>query len=110
MILADMTDSSTLQTGATLLSVLMALVSSFFNWLQNRDRLRFDFERSSLLAAKDRHEEEIAKLKSESAKCIEDRARLSDMLEKERIERVQQDRLISDRLLELAELKERMTS
>jgi vacuolar-type H+-ATPase subunit I/STV1 len=106
--LADMTDSSTIQTGATVITVLMALVSSFFNWLQNRDRLRFDFERASLRESNERFTEQISRLEQESRECVLERQRLSDALDKERQERIHESRVITERLAELAELKERL--
>ncbi len=101
LILAD--DQSTLQTGATIISVLASLISCFFNWLQQRDRLKFDFEKSSLRDANERHTVQIAELKAESATCRSERDKLSERLDQERRERESQAIDFNRQLIELRE-------
>lgn len=100
-------EDSSLQTGATLITVLASLVSCGFNWLQQRDRLRFDFEKSSLREANERHTLQLAELKQESATCKQEREKIGDLLNVERREREAQAREFATQLMELRERHER---
>lgn len=100
-------EDSSLQTGATLITVLASLVSCGFNWLQQRDRLKFDFEKSSLREANERHTLNIAELKEQADTCRQEREKISQLLDQERRERVAQADDFARQIIELRERHER---
>lgn len=88
-------------------TVALAALTAFFSWLTNRDRLKFDFEKSSLREANERHTLNIAELKEQADTCRQEREKISQLLDQERRERVAQADDFARQIIELRERHER---
>ena len=107
---AGSAEGLTVGGSVTAFTVAMALVSALFSYLTNRDRLRFDFEKSSLRASNERLAQDVEHLKSEymemkaeSMRCHQDKIDLTARLDAERIERERQYREFQNQFNELRE-------
>lgn len=73
-------DSPAVQSGVTMVTVMMCLVQGIFTYLTNKDRLAFDLERNNLSHA-------VKELEMRADECAKDRAHIQQELDAERADR-----------------------
>lgn len=87
----DSLNSPTVNSGVTLVTVLMCLIQGVFTYLTNKDRLAFDLERNNLSHA-------VKELEHRADECAKDRAQLQEELDRERSVRQVQYNAVEARL------------
>lgn len=87
-------NTPTINSGVTLVTVLMCLIQGVFTYLTNKDRLAFDLERNNLSHA-------VKELEHRADECAKDRAQLQKQLESEQAARQTQYREMETQLIKL---------
>lgn len=88
---ADVLNSPAVNSGVTMVTVLMCLIQGVFTYLTNRDRLAFDLERNNLAHA-------VKELEHRADECAKDRIQIQEELDRERSDRDIQYREIARQL------------
>lgn len=87
----DGLNSPTVNSGVTMVTVMMCLIQGVFTYLTNRDRLAFDLERNNLSHA-------VKELELRADECAKDRLLIQQELDRERSDRDIQYRDIARQL------------